>query len=74
MSNFNFKERFKTIEWQGLLWNAIGWFFLLFGIIDLFVFHRYGGIPAIGAGLIVLITNWMKKNKIWIFKTESKIM
>jgi hypothetical protein len=73
MSNFNFKERLKTIEWQGLLWNAIGWFFLLFGIMDLFLLHRLGGILGIGVGSVVLITNWMKKNKVGPFNPKPKI-
>jgi magnesium-transporting ATPase (P-type) len=70
---FNFKERFKKIEFTHLLWNALGWFFLLFGLMDFFILHRLAGLPGIVAGVIVLIINFMKKNKYGLFKPKQKV-
>jgi uncharacterized membrane protein len=69
----SFKERFKKIEFTHLLWNALGWFFLLFGLMDFIILHRLAGLPGIVAGIIVLVINFMKKNKTGIFKPKQKV-
>jgi len=76
MKMSSFKERLKKTKWKSILWqmlwNTIGLFFLISGIIDFFFLKRTVGIFAIEVGLIILVINWMKRNQVWIFKPESK--